>query len=65
MRPICELTPRRDVLKPWLEWASLGIADADETNGAALTHALRYYAQVSPECRQALERLQRAKVATA
>lgn len=57
MRPICELSPRRDVLKPWLTWASLGIADSDETNGAALTHALGYYAPVSSECRQALKEL--------
>jgi hypothetical protein len=62
MRPICELAPRRDVLAPWLKWASLGIADADETNGAALTRALHYYAPVSAACRQELQRLLRAKV---
>jgi hypothetical protein len=61
MRPICELAPRRDVLKPWLDWASLGISDADETGGAALTRALHYYAPVSEACRQALQRLSRAK----
>jgi hypothetical protein len=59
MRPICELALRRDVLKPWLDWASFGIGDSDETNGAALTHALRYYAPVSNECRQALEKIRR------
>lgn len=63
MRPICELAPRRDVLEPWLRWASLGIADSDETNGAALTRALHYYAPVSDACRQQLQRLLRAKVA--
>jgi hypothetical protein len=62
MRPICELAPRRDVLAPWLEWASLGIADSDETNGEALTRALHYYAPVSAACRQELQRLLRAKV---
>jgi hypothetical protein len=61
MRPICELAPRRDVLEPWLRWASLGVADSDETNGAALTRALEYYAPVSEECRQALQRLLRAQ----
>lgn len=61
MRPICELAPRRDVLKPWLDWASSGISDADETGGAALTRALHYYAPVSDACRQALQRLSRAK----
>jgi hypothetical protein len=59
MRPICELAPRRDVLKPWLDWASCGVGDSDETNGAALTHALRYYAPVNDECRQALKKVQR------
>lgn len=57
MRPICEMAPRRDVLKPWLDWASLGVSDSDETRGAALTHALHYYAPVSDACRQALRRL--------
>ncbi|CAN5459745.1 hypothetical protein BH20VER3_BH20VER3_00670 [soil metagenome] len=59
LRPICDLAPRRDVLRPWLEWASLGIADSDETGGAGLTRALDYYAPVSEECRQALARLAR------
>jgi hypothetical protein len=59
LRPICELAPRRDVLKPWLEWAGFGISDADETNGEALTHALQYYAPVSAECREALKNLRR------
>jgi hypothetical protein len=57
MRPICEMAPRRDVLKPWLDWASLGVSETDETGGAALTHALHYYAPVSDACRQALRRL--------
>jgi hypothetical protein len=61
MRPIAELAPQRNVLEPWLRWASLGIADSDETNGVALTHALHYYAPVSDECRQALHRLSRAQ----
>jgi hypothetical protein len=63
MRPICELAPRRDVLKPWLEWASFGISDADETNGKALTRALHYYAPVSEECRQALKEIMRDQAA--
>lgn len=63
MRPLCELAPRRKVLEPWLQWASLGIADSDETNGAALTHALHYYAPVSEACRLELKRLHRAKTA--
>jgi hypothetical protein len=64
MRPIRELAPRRDVLKPWLEWAATGISDADDTNGAALTRALHYYAPVSEECRQALRQIgRRAKAA--
>lgn len=63
MRPICEMAPRRDVLKPWLEWASLGIADSDETDGAALTRALHYYAPVNEDCRLHLQRLLRAKAA--
>jgi hypothetical protein len=64
MRPIRELAPRRDVLKRWLEWAAAGISDADETNGAALTRALHYYAPVSEECRQALRQIgRRAKAA--
>jgi hypothetical protein len=58
MRPLIELRPRRDVLKPWLAWAAAGISDSDETNGEALTHALSYYAPVSPECGEALRRLQ-------
>lgn len=57
MRPLIELRPRRDVLKPWLDWAQAGIADSDETGGAALTHALNYYASVSPECIEALKKL--------
>jgi hypothetical protein len=61
MRPICELAPRRDVLKPWLDWARQGISDADETNGEALTRALHYYAPVSEECRLALKKLLRTK----
>lgn len=64
MRPICELAPRRDVLKQWLDWASAGIADSDETNGTALTHALHYYAPVSAECRQALQHLLRVRSTT-
>lgn len=64
MRPICELAPRRDVLEPWLKWASLGIADSDESNGEALTSALHYYAPVSDACRHELQRLLRAKVTT-
>jgi hypothetical protein len=63
MRPLCELAPRRDVLKPWLQWASSGIADSDETNGAALTRALHYYAPVSEICRVELKRLLHAKTA--
>lgn len=59
MRPLIELPPRRDVLKPWLDWASLGISDADEDGGAALTRALSYYAPVSPACEAALRRLKR------
>jgi hypothetical protein len=62
MRPLCELAPRRDVLAPWLHWASLGISDSDESEGAALTHALDYYAPVSEDCRLHLQRLLRAKV---
>lgn len=65
LRPICELSRRRDVLEPWLKWAALGIADADETNGAALTRALRYYAPVSAACREALHRLTSSAQATA
>ena len=61
MRPIYEMSPRRDVLKQWLEWASLGVSDTDETSGAALTRALHYYAPVSDACRQALRRLNAAK----
>lgn len=57
MRPICELAPRRDVLDPWLRWASAGIADSDETNGEALTRALQYYAPVSEDCRRVLRQL--------
>jgi hypothetical protein len=57
MRPISELAPRRDVLKPWLQWASLGIADSDETNGESLTRALHYYAPVSTAARDALKKL--------
>lgn len=59
LRPILELAPQRDTLKPWLDWASLGIADNDETNGAALTHALHYYAPVSSECWAALKKFSR------
>lgn len=59
LRPICELAPRRNVLKQWLDWASLGISDADETNGEGLTRALSYYAPVSVECRQALKKIKR------
>lgn len=61
MRPICELAPRRDVLKWWLEWAHFGIADSDETNGEALTRALHYYAPVSESCRNALKKVLREK----
>jgi hypothetical protein len=61
MRPICELAPRRAVLKPWLDWAGFGIADSDETNGEALTRALHYYSPVSEECRQALKEVLREK----
>jgi hypothetical protein len=61
MRPICEFSPRRDVLKPWLDWAAIGIGDSDETSGASLTHALNYYAPVSEQCRKALANLSRAK----
>lgn len=59
MRPICELAPRRDALKPWLDWAHFGIADSDETNGEALTRALHYYAPVSEQCRNALKKVLR------
>ncbi len=57
MRPLLEIPPRRDLLRPWLEWAESGISDADETNGEALTRALNYYAPVSEECRTALKKL--------
>lgn len=61
LRPICELTPRRDVLKQWLDCAGYGISDADETNGEALTRALHYYAPVSEECREALRKILRQR----
>ncbi len=61
IRPICELAPRRDVLKPWLTWAELGISESDETGGKSLTRALHYYAPVSEACRQALQNLMRSK----
>lgn len=63
LRALIEMGPRRDVLKPWLDWARAGVSDGDETNGAALTRALSYYAPVSAECGEALRQLERARVA--
>lgn len=56
-RPICEILPRRDVVKHWCAAAEQGIADADETGGDWLFAALRFYAPVSVEIRLALNRL--------
>lgn len=56
-RPIASMLPRRDVVRQWCDAAAAGIADADETNGAWLFDALRFYAPVSPEIREAARRL--------
>lgn len=58
LRPICELPAERDVEKLWTDLAALGVSDADETAGEYLTRGLRYYARVSPKCREALARLE-------
>lgn len=47
LRPLVDLTPERDVEKAWLEVASYGIADSDDTGGRDLLAALRYYEPVS------------------
>lgn len=57
-RPICEMPAIRDVVKIWTDLAELGISDADETGGACLLGALRYYAPVSEQCRAALKALE-------
>jgi len=56
-RPICQIPPERDVVATWTGLAALGISDADETDGAVLKAALRYYANVSEPCRAALAKL--------
>lgn len=52
-RPICELFPKRDVVKHWLQQSQTRISDADETGGAWLRRPLRYYAPVNAEIRAA------------
>lgn len=56
-RPICTMLPRRDVVGQWCAAAAAGIADADETHGQWLFDALRFYAPVSSEIRDAAKRL--------
>jgi hypothetical protein len=56
-RPICEMLPRRDVVKRWCDTSAVGIADSDETHGEWIFNALRFYAPVSVEIRLALQRL--------
>lgn len=58
VRPIVEIAAERDVERTWLDLAALGIADSDETNGATLLRALRYYENVSPLCKVERVRLE-------
>lgn len=60
-RPICTLMPRRDVVKHWCQTADGGIADSDETHGKWIFDALKFYAPVSPEIREAYKRLKEAR----
>lgn len=60
-RPICTLMPRRDVVKHWCDIAAGGIADSDETHGKWIFDALRFYAPVSREIRDAYQRLKEAR----
>jgi len=58
VKPLCEISPKRDVVEYWSQEASRGISDADETGGAWLRAALDYYAPVSDRIRQARRDLQ-------
>lgn len=58
VKPLCEISPRRDVVEYWSQEASRGISDADETGGQWLKAALDYYAPVSDRIRQARRLLQ-------
>lgn len=54
---LVDMLPVRNVEDTWVEHASHGISDADETGGAWLKHGLRYYARVSERIRAALTEL--------
>lgn len=62
VKPLCEISPRRDVVEYWIQEAGRGISDADETGGKWLRDALDYYAPVSDRIRQARLELQETAV---
>lgn len=62
VKPLCEMSPRRDVVEWWAQEASRGISDSDETGGAWLRAGLDFYAPVSERIRQARRVLQEASL---
>lgn len=57
VKPLIEVSPRRDVVDYWATEAARGISDEDPTGGAWLRAALEYYAPVSERIRQARREL--------
>lgn len=57
VKPLCELSPRRDVEEYWATEAARGISDVDPTGGDWLRAALDFYAPVSERIRQARREL--------
>ena len=55
--PLVDVLPKRDVEATWLQHASHGISDADETGGKWLKDGLRFYANVSKPIKAALTTL--------
>lgn len=57
LRPIIEIAAKRDLVADLCAAAGQGISDSDETGGALLFDALRYYAEGSRDVKLALEKL--------
>lgn len=60
-RPLCEVSPKRDVEGRWCELAGRGPADEDVTGGQWIEEGLAYYARSSLRCREALAQLREGR----
>jgi hypothetical protein len=60
VRPLCEMSPERDVERAWLDRANR-VLDGHEENVDEVRAGLRYYANVSAACAAALKELEGLK----